>query len=292
MAWLDQTPDKERRGSFVNHNNQSVTIAVRGTTSIRDVIQDLKALKTRFEPHKDVDGAGYCCDWVMNKLMFSDNVPLVHLGFYQSFLSLAHLVRDELLPRVNQGTVNQINFVGHSLGGAVAALLFAYFLTLVPASRLITQQIHLTFFTIGQPRVGTNSFSKFMEKLSKPLKEAKILKTFRVICNKDLIPSIPLFTMGFRHFGKPALYYENDDQDLALLFGTETEHRDSEKQLTFLGSFISFFCCCGCIKEQTWEGTRFENWLSSPKNLILNHLPDSYYSRCKCMDERFTRVND
>ena len=231
----------------------------------------------------DIDSggtAGYCFDWMAN-ILKGKMVPMVHLGFYKSFLKVAHFIRDILLPRIAERKVKEVNIVGHSLGGAIASLLYAYFLEAADIDALVREDVRVTLFTIGQPRVGNSTFVRTVEKIGLPLRRAKLLKSFRMICNLDLVPALPMYALGFRHFGKPALMYQVDDDDLRLLFGIQSEHKDADAEKS---SCANCFRVC-CSDNKPWNNTRFEDWIKNPKDLITNHLCPSYYSRCVTVDK-------
>ena len=184
VAWADQCQWDQaaesggrRRSSVASAQQRSVTIACRGSTSIRDWITNLQPVKTRFEPERDLasGGPGYCCDWFAGVLA-GGGKPHVHLGFYKCFLRVAFLVRDVLMPKVRNREIGEVSFVGHSLGGALAALLFAYFVQLADVDALVASDVRVNMFSIGQPRVGDAAFCRLVDRLCQPLRKAKLLK--------------------------------------------------------------------------------------------------------------------
>ena len=243
-------------------------------------------VKTKFNPIEDLHVKERCCG---PHIFGLGREPLVHMGFYNAFLSIAHVVKDEIIPRVLDKKVEEINFVGHSLGGALANLLFAFFLQLVNVDLLVKSEVKVSFFTIGQPRVGNNVFVKMLEDLGAPLKKAKLLKTFRMICNLDLVPAVPIFSLGFRHFGKPALIHAVNDNDMKLLFGIKPEHKDADDENSNICNSCLICSTACCVEQKPWKNTRFEAWLTSPKDLIQNHSPKEYYQKCKFVDREYKR---
>ena len=99
----------------------------------------------------------------------------VHLGFK---LELRKLWNDitGLIDKKSQ----QIWITGHSLGGAMATLC---------ASRL--EERLPILYTYGSPKVGGREFCDGCE-----------VEHYRFQNNNDIVPSVPLWLMGYRHHGK------------------------------------------------------------------------------------------
>src|SRR5262249_38418009 len=106
-----------------------------------------------------------------------------HEGFYEALKA----VWPALSPKL-QGAGNRAVWItGHSLGGALAQLCAAQtqFVLQVPVQGV---------YTFGQPRVGDEDFARTIHgRLGSQI--------FRVINDRDLVPRVPLFAMGFRHYG-------------------------------------------------------------------------------------------
>ncbi|ORX74117.1 alpha/beta-hydrolase [Linderina pennispora] len=77
----------------------------------------------------------------------------------------------------------KITFVGHSLGGALASVAAADFMQL---------------FTYGQPRTGNSAYARWIENQGFPIS--------RVVYKKDLVPRVPLQSMGFHHHSEELWY--------------------------------------------------------------------------------------
>jgi len=75
---------------------------------------------------------------------------------------------------------------GHSLGGALAAL----------AARRILEAQHPVdgLYTFGQPRVGTRDWAHALDAVFGQ-------RYFRFVNNADVVPRVPLRTMGYAHAG-------------------------------------------------------------------------------------------
>ena len=97
----------------------------------------------------------------------------VHDGFYDE----VEKVWLDIIPLIHNKT--PLNICGHSLGGAMAT---------IAASRLENHTDSL--YTFGSPRVGNKNF---VDNLT--------VKHYRWRNNNDLVPTVPMAIMGFRHHG-------------------------------------------------------------------------------------------
>jgi len=155
-----------------------LSVAFRGSTNLRDWVQDLKFNKD--QPRAELIST--CGD---------DPGVEVHKGFLQDVDSvsenLLHLLADEvqsLLPL--KKTDVPIFVTGHSKGGG-EAILFAL--------ELQRQGFNVrAVYTFGQPRVGNKPF---VELYNSTLQE----ETYRVVNENDIIPRLPGVLMGYRHCG-------------------------------------------------------------------------------------------
>ena len=105
----------------------------------------------------------------------------VHFGFAQAL----DKVYDEMstyLERLSLGAPEDVKVIctGHSLGAALATIFAS------------SQDAH-ELYTFGSPRVGSRSFVKEMKKDG--------IKHYRFVNNNDIVTSVPLALMGFRHSG-------------------------------------------------------------------------------------------
>jgi hypothetical protein len=119
----------------------------------------------------------------------------VHSGFYGALRKVwgVTLPAGEILPRrlVNRGS-KRIWITGHSLGGALAELCAAQALFV---SKIPVQGV----YTFGQPRVGTKDFADAVNaKLGSGI--------FRFVNDRDIVPRVPLFSMGFCHYGSQRFF--------------------------------------------------------------------------------------
>jgi len=163
--------DNRDTQGFVAESNDAILVAFRGTQPNRpmDWFADFRAT---------------CDPWDHT------NAGKVHSGFYSALRKVwgVTLANGEILPRrlVNRGS-KTVWITGHSLGGALAELCAAQALFV---SKIPVQGV----YTFGQPRVGTKDFADAVNaKLGSGI--------FRFVNDRDIVPRVPLFSMGFCHYG-------------------------------------------------------------------------------------------
>lgn len=103
---------------------------------------------------------------------------LVHSGFRGEVDKLWEQLVD--FQKKHEGKTFYIT--GHSLGGAMATVATSRFEEFTPVEHL---------YTFGSPRVGTRSFVKNIK-----------TKHTRVVNNNDIVTTVPLFIMGYKHHGE------------------------------------------------------------------------------------------
>ncbi|KAI8321127.1 alpha/beta-hydrolase, partial [Martensiomyces pterosporus] len=164
---------------YVAHNvaNKEIIVAFRGTTTLADMVTDLKLSLT------DWQGAG--------------SGAKVHLGFKTAVLSVARPIEGLILTLLTQHTDHSIVFVGHSLGGAQASLAAAKF---VAGNNAHKNKVSL--YTYGQPRTGNSAFATWMN--------AQAFPKYRVTYGNDLITHLP-FGGDYTHHTRE-IYYNHDDE--------------------------------------------------------------------------------
>ena len=108
---------------------------------------------------------------------------LVHFGFAQALDKVYDKIKTEIERIKSDIDVDTYKIIctGHSLGAALATLL---------ASRIDADEL----YTFGSPRVGTRSFVKEMDNDS--------ITHYRFVNNNDIVTSVPLALMMFRHHGE------------------------------------------------------------------------------------------
>ncbi|HKE86456.1 MAG TPA: lipase family protein [Vicinamibacterales bacterium] len=159
---------------FVVENDEAIVVAFRGT-----------------QPRHPVD---WLSDGRVVQATWAHTVGKVHKGFYEALRAVWG--DGQVLPRRLVGRGNRTVWItGHSLGGALAELCaaracFDPAITSVPIQGI---------YTFGQPRVGDEAFAALLhQKLG--------ARTFRFVNDRDIVPRVPFFSMGYRHYGNQTFF--------------------------------------------------------------------------------------
>jgi hypothetical protein len=131
----------------------------------------------------------------------------VHAGFWGSYNRLRESVHNTVLREILQNP-GELVVTGHSLGGALSTLCaYDMAIWLLPAAAAqLTRQLGgeegasllppLLHYTYGSPRVFSPQFAfKFNE---------AVPQSFRLVCDGDVVTSVPTVWMGYSHCGVAA----------------------------------------------------------------------------------------
>ncbi|KAI9295218.1 alpha/beta-hydrolase [Neoconidiobolus thromboides FSU 785] len=147
--------------------NRIVVISFRGTSNIKNWVQNVKIAKTD---------------------LFSGNSKIqVHLGFKQARDALSPVYTPVVSELLKSNPGFKLVVVGHSLGGAIGNLAA---IDLQASQKLSWGNIQL--FTYGQPRVGNADFANWFDSLN--------LLSTRVTNDQDIVPHVPPRSMSFNHY--------------------------------------------------------------------------------------------
>lgn len=173
--------------------NDKIIFSVRGTSSIKDAISDIKFIKTLF---KDVQ---YCVKSKKDKnnnLNKNDKIYKnikVHKGFLSQFNTIKFRIISYVFSALwGNKCKNPLNdkihiiFTSHSLGAAISTLAS----TLLKAH--FNDKIFLENWTFGCPRVGNNSFIRYYQD--------NIDLSNIYIYGNDIVTKVP--KLGFKKFNK------------------------------------------------------------------------------------------
>ena len=108
----------------------------------------------------------------------SETEGMVHQGFYDYLEKIWEPVTKYIDTAARKK--KELYICGHSLGGAMATL---------AASRLSKRLV--ACYTYGSPRVGGSVW-----------RDAQSFMHFRYVNNNDVVPRVPFWIMGFRHYGQ------------------------------------------------------------------------------------------
>eukprot|EP00890_Picochlorum_soloecismus_P000351 jgi/Picsp_1/1316/NSC_04797-R1_alpha beta-hydrolase len=181
--------------AIVGWKNDCIVISFRGTSSMVNVMSDVRVWRTPFPP-----------DSTLNKFTSSSKV---HSGFLAAYRAEGFNIR--LLDSVKKlidgccenKTKNKDNvkvFVtGHSLGGALAVLCSFEIATTLSCS----QRVDLHCYVFGSPRVGNHTWAS--------LYNQHVPNTWQIINDDDTITRAGKFFFLYKHVGHRALINKKGD---------------------------------------------------------------------------------
>ena len=216
-------------------NSGRIIVAFRGTYSIANTIADLSTLPQPYTPYPgEEDGKqqsesartwkqwveGGSGQWSIGKRGVSpqnvkcDNCS-VHLGFMTSWRHTRPQIVPDLEGLIERYPNYQLTLVGHSLGGAVAALASLEF-----HARGWDPQVT----TFGEPRIGNANLCQYIDKIFPRDPQTNISDSYRRVTHTDdPVPLLPLSEWGYQMHGgeifisKPDL--SPDIEDLVMCHG-------------------------------------------------------------------------
>jgi hypothetical protein len=145
-----------------------------------------------------IAGTDQLRDWIANGL----SIPgwYVHPGYSEIASALIDSVRAEL----KESGLKTLTILGHSKGGAVAAVLGDY---------LFDLPINIVSF--GAPRIGSQSYANTYQHE----------RYVRVVHPFDIVAHLPLGILGYRHCGKAVVWDGTDyDWDIAAWQAVKRSH--------------------------------------------------------------------
>jgi Lipase (class 3) len=188
-----------------------IIVAFRGTYSIANTIADLSTIPSEYVPYPadGGDGDDVCASGNESHSLHtfssesSTKLPsgpkcencTVHLGFMTSWKN----TRCIIIPHIEKAKVaypeHQVTLVGHSLGGAVAALASLEF-------QARGWEPHVT--TFGEPRIGNQALNSFIDDRFNLTSQDPSKHTFRRVTHaSDPVPLLPLEEWGYHmHAGE------------------------------------------------------------------------------------------
>ncbi|ORY66439.1 Alpha/Beta hydrolase protein [Pseudomassariella vexata] len=182
--------------SAVDKKHGAIIVAFRGTYSITNTVVDLSTVPQEYVPYPSPDDGG---DQPPGDPKHNCDNCTVHMGFLASW----KIAREDVLPTLKPLRTKYpdypIYLVGHSLGGAVAALAALEMNVALGWDNLVVT-------TFGEPRVGNEGFVRFLNGVFDLAGESTDVEkqTYRRLTHvDDPVPLLPLSEWGFRsHAGE------------------------------------------------------------------------------------------
>ncbi|KAL2154860.1 hypothetical protein VTH82DRAFT_3536 [Thermothelomyces myriococcoides] len=247
---------------------KEIIVAFRGTYSLTNTIVDLSTVPQEYVPYpappEDGDGDGN--DGGSGKKCHNCTV---HMGFMASWRNAREVVIPALKAAREQYPGYRVHLIGHSLGGAVAALA-----ALELRVGLGWQDVVVT--TFGEPRVGNAELADYINwafGLGDDGSANEDLVYRRVTHAGDPVPQLPLSEWGYRpHAGE--IYISKSDlppapEDLRLCHGNNDPRCLSEDETPDWLSWLFGRTRSGRVQGEAealssglsrWLPTRFQLW--------------------------------
>ncbi|KAF2474618.1 lipase precursor [Lindgomyces ingoldianus] len=180
-----------------------IVLAFRGTYSIANTIIDLSTVPQEYVPYPgDDDDDSSFSDLINPSIVdqkpFEDMPPpahppkcencSVHTGFYTSWLHTRKAILSDLTEAIGKYPNYTLTLVGHSLGGAVAALAGLDFINRGWDPRVTT---------FGEPRVGNKELMTYINDRFNITPNSTTNKFHRVTHVSDPVPLLPLAEWGY-----------------------------------------------------------------------------------------------
>ena len=216
-----------------------IIIAFRGTYSVANTIIDLSTIPQEYVPYPgeedddENERRGGLGKRAVNPQKAKCTGCTVHAGFMTSWRH----TRAEILPHLKEVIERyphyQLILVGHSLGGAVAALASLEF---------EARGWHPQVTTFGEPRIGNQGLMQYIDRSFSNGNPTNITERYRRVTHvDDPVPLLPLTEWGYQmhagevYISKPDLSpevkdlrYCNGDQDPSCIAGAETHQQSRD----------------------------------------------------------------
>lgn len=205
----------------LDHGQKRVVVAFRGTYSVANTVVDLSTVPQEYVPYPgegdDDDVKATVVGRVGDKAKC--NNCTVHMGFHTAWRHTRDQILPDLLASLEDHPDYRLNLVGHSLGGAVAAL---------AALELHGRGYDPVVTTFGEPRIGNANLVKFVDErfnLQDQVNPDEVpnLSYRRITHIDDPVPLLPLSEWGYAmhageiYISKPSL--SPDISDLQYCVG-------------------------------------------------------------------------
>ena len=178
----------------VDHGQRRLVVAFRGTYSLVNTIADLTTMPQEYQPYPGDPDEDSRAKVDRDSLSACVNCT-VHAGFYQAWRNTKREILDILLSQVSMHPKYRLDLIGHSLGGAVAAL---------AGLELASYGLDPIVTTYGEPRVGNAAFATYFDHAFNMSSNNTSSNRFRRVTHThDPVPLLPLTEWNyFPHAGE------------------------------------------------------------------------------------------
>ena len=174
-------------------NSKTIYVTFRGSSSGLNWIEDFRIEKIPYTTFPSCN-----CE--------------IHKGFYDSALSVKDNVIHSVTKLIKILNYNTIIVTGHSYGAAVAQII---------GMELLNVGILCQVYNFGQPRIGDDNYSKFVN--------SKLYDYWRFTHNKDIVPHIPpIYGLNYKH--SCGEIFENEKGELTTCSNTDCEDPSCAQQ--------------------------------------------------------------
>ncbi|KAF9568263.1 alpha/beta-hydrolase [Agrocybe pediades] len=174
-------------------STRQLVVAISGTSSTKQALHDLRALKTL---HPSSRGS-------------------VHTGFWALFQGIKERTLNSIRQGIKVHSPVELVLTGHSMGGSLAYLLCMELLT---DDVYLRTSIPLALAVFGAPRTGDEKLVTYFHELV----QGRPFKEYSVKGYNDGVPALPPVWFGYRHFCKEPIYTTGGK--LYRIPATESEH--------------------------------------------------------------------
>ncbi|MDH5402001.1 MAG: lipase family protein [Candidatus Heimdallarchaeota archaeon] len=153
--------------AFIARDTSNLVLSFRGTSSIKDALNDLTITRVRYPKTKN--------------FLFH---PRIHQGFFNAYSSVKSNIQSKIQSLLKDEPL-EVYITGHSLGAALAN---------ITALDLVLDKIvkNPKLYTFGCPKVGNRKYTKIISKTLKNM--------YNVIDVNDIIPRTPPSFKSFRSY--------------------------------------------------------------------------------------------
>ncbi|KAH7035062.1 Alpha/Beta hydrolase protein [Microdochium trichocladiopsis] len=176
--------------SFHGKGSGAIIVAFRGTYSIANTVVDLSTVPQEYVPYPSPEEGG---GKPPKEPLHRCTNCTVHMGFLSSWKEAREVVLPTLKLLHDQYPDYPVHLLGHSLGGAVAALAALEVKVILGWDNVIVT-------TFGEPRVGNEGFVKYLDAvfdLDKAETEVETQAFRRLTHTDDPVPLLPLSEWGY-----------------------------------------------------------------------------------------------